>query len=307
MTNPLTSTTEQPQASSSNSCELGCLLKWRQDKLLVRCSSIETHACLIHTLENEQRLTECLKRSPVKLVSLERELGETQLKHWADACEQAGKSVFIQLPSLAELPRKRRPFIWTTKRLIDGITAAFLLLVLSPIMLVLALLVRVSSPGSIFFQQWRVGKRGKLFRILKFRTMVADAEDQHHLVMEDVPGLLHKREDDPRITSLGRWLRKYSLDELPQLINVVRGEMSLVGPRPWALYDAVKISEKQQRRLNARPGITGLWQVKARSHVLDIETINHWDLEYLSNWSIRQDLKLLLMTIPRVLSGFGAH
>lgn len=307
MSDYLTSITKQPQTSGANACDLACMLKWQQDKLLVRRSSIEEHSCLLSTLENQERLIECLKNSPVKLVSLDRDLGEGQLKYWADACEQAGKPVFIQLPSLADLPRKSRPRKWILKRLVDVIFAAVLLPLLSPILLLVALLVRISSPGPIFFQQWRVGKRGKLFRVLKFRTMVADADVQHHEIMADLSGLLHKRDDDPRITPIGRWLRKYSLDELPQFINVVRGEMSLVGPRPWALYDAVRINEKQQRRLNARPGITGLWQVKARSHVLDIETVNHWDLEYLKSWSIRKDLKLLLMTIPKVLSGFGAQ
>jgi lipopolysaccharide/colanic/teichoic acid biosynthesis glycosyltransferase len=136
--------------------------------------------------------------------------------------------------------------------------------------------------------------------------MVVDAEKLHHQVMGDLPGL-HKREDDPRVTRLGRWMRQYSLDELPQLINVLRGEVSLVGPRPWALYDAVRISPEGQRRLNARPGITGLWQVKARAHLLDIEAVNHWDLEYLSTWTLWQDLKLLVMTVPKVLSGSGAY
>ncbi|MEQ9668417.1 heterocyst development glycosyltransferase HepC [Coleofasciculus sp. G2-EDA-02] len=286
-------------------CPHSCMLKWRQNKLLVRRGDVANHPCL-STLENEQRLTECLKRSPVKLVSLDYELGETQLNRWADACEQAGKPVFLRIPSLRELPRKRRPLNWFLKRIIDVLAASFLLLVLSPILLLLAFWVRMSSPGPIFFKQWRIGKRGRFFRILKFRTMVVDAEKQHHQVMGDMPGL-HKREDDPRVTPLGRWMRKYSLDELPQLVNVVRGELSLVGPRPWALYDAVRLSPEGRRRLNARPGITGSWQVEARSTLLDLETVNHWDLDYLRRWSVRQDLMLLLKTVPKVLSGFGAY
>jgi len=282
-----------------------CTLKWRQDKLLVRhCES--ANQPYLPALENQQCLIDCLKRSPVKLVSLDPRIGETQLRFWADACEQAGKKVFLQIPSNPKLPRKRHPLTWYIKRILDWNVTALLLLILSPLILGLALLIRISSPGPIFFQQWRIGKRGRLFRIVKFRTMVVDAEKLHHQVMGDLPGL-HKREDDPRVTPLGRWMRQYSLDELPQLINVLRGEVSLVGPRPWALYDAVRINPEGQRRLNARPGITGLWQVKARACVLDIEVVNHWDLEYLSTWTLWQDLKLLLMTVPKVLSGSGAY
>jgi len=128
----------------------------------------------------------------------------------------------------------------------------------------------------------------------------------HHQVMTDQDGL-HKLENDPRVTSVGRWLRRHSLDELPQLINVLRGEMSLVGPRPWALYDVVRISPDLQQRLNALPGMTGAWQVQARSTQLDISVVNRSDLQYLESWSLRRDFKFLLLTIPKVLSGFGAY
>lgn len=282
-----------------------CTLKWRQGMLLVRCCK-SANQLYLPAIEHKQWLIDCLKRSPVKLVSLDPQLGEVALSFWADACEQAGKKVFLRIPSNLELPRQRHPLAWYIKRILDWNAAALLLLILSPVMLGLALLIRLSSSGSIFFWQWRIGKRGRLFRIVKFRTMVMDAERLHHDVMGDMPGL-HKREDDPRVTPLGRWMRKYSLDELPQLINVLRGDISLVGPRPWAMYDALRLSPESQRRLNARPGITGLWQVKARSYVLDIEAVNRWDLEYLRAWTLWQDLKLLVTTIPKVLSGFGAY
>jgi lipopolysaccharide/colanic/teichoic acid biosynthesis glycosyltransferase len=173
-------------------------------------------------------------------------------------------------------------------------------------MAVIALLVKTSSPGPIFFSQWRVGERGKLFRIIKFRTMVVNAEQLHHQVMGHQTGL-HKLKNDPRVTPVGRWLRKLSLDELPQLWNVLRGEMSLVGPRPWALYDAVRIGVAQRQRLNALPGITGAWQVNGRSHLLDLHLVNSCDLHYLRTWSLWQDLKFLMLTIPKVLTGFGAY
>lgn len=282
-----------------------CTLKWRQGKLFVRRCQSASQPLYLPALENQQWLIDCLKRSPIKLVSLDPQLGEAEVRFWADACEQAGKQVFLRIPSTPDLPKKRHPLTWYIKRILDWNIAALLLLILSPIILGLVLLIGVSSPGPIFFNQWRIGKRGKLFRVIKFRSMVVDAEKFHHQVMGDLPGL-HKLKNDPRITPLGRWMRKYSLDELPQLINVLRGEMSLVGPRPWALYDAVRISSEGQRRLNARPGITGSWQVKARGHLLDIEAVNYWDLEYLRTWTLRQDLKLLLSTLPKVLSGFGA-
>lgn len=284
---------------------LGCALKWRCRQLSVRRSQ-QFSSLYLPALENEQWLVECLQNSSVRLIRIEPELGETKLKFWASACAKADKPIFLRLPPARELPGKRSPFLWQLKRLIDWIAAAVLLLVLSPLMLGLMALVRLSSPGPIFFTQWRVGERGKLFRIFKFRTMVVGAEKLHHQVMGNQIGL-HKREDDFRITPVGHFLRKYSFDELPQLFNVLRGEMSLVGPRPWALYDALRLGKSEQRRLNALPGITGDWQVKARSHLLDLEAVTRCDLEYLHGWSVWRDLKILLMTIPKVLSGAGAY
>ncbi len=283
----------------------GCALKWRCRQLSVRRSQ-QIRSIDLPALENEQWLGECLHNSSVRLIRIEPDLGEAKLKLWAAACAKANKPLFLRLPPAGSLPGKRSPLLWGLKRLIDWIAAALLLLVLSPVMLALMALVRLSSPGPVFFTQWRVGERGRLFRIFKFRTMVVDAEKLHHQVMGNLSGL-HKREDDFRITPIGRFLRKYSLDELPQLFNVLVGEMSLVGPRPWALYDAVRLSKSEQRRLNALPGITGDWQVKARSHLLDLEAVTRCDLEYLHSWSVWRDLKILLMTIPKVLSGVGAY
>lgn len=283
----------------------GYTLSWRQRQLIVKRSQQETPVTL-PPLDRQEWLVECLRRSPVQLVKLELEMGEAELKFWADACERAGKPVYVEVPSTPQLPRKQSPIGWLFKRSIDRAAAALLLLALGPIMLALMLLMRVNSPGPIFFSQWRVGERGKLFRILKFRTMVVNAEKQHHQVMGQQNGL-HKLKNDPRVTPMGRWMRKYSLDELPQLLNVLRGEMSLVGPRPWALYDAVRIDSDLRHRLNALPGITGAWQVEARSTLLDLNLVNQSDLKYLHSWSLMQDLKFLLLTIPKVLVGFGAY
>lgn len=280
------------------------VLKWRQNQLIIRCAQSDQKPYL-PPLESPEWLTACLQRSPVRLVKLPLELSESEIKVWADACANVRKAVFLQIPNLAQIPQKQNRFRWWLKRVIDWSLAAFLLLLFSPLMLALACLVALHSPGPAFYAQWRVGERGKLFRILKFRTMIEGAERLHDRVMADQTGL-HKCETDPRVTPLGRWMRKYSLDELPQLINVLRGEMSLVGPRPWALYDARRMSSDVQHRLNSLPGITGIWQVTARSHLRDLDAANRVDLSYLSNWSLQQDLKIVLMTIPKVLSGSGA-
>jgi lipopolysaccharide/colanic/teichoic acid biosynthesis glycosyltransferase len=241
----------------------------------------------------------------IKLIRVEPEIGESKLKNLADVCHRSEKSVFINLPPAHELPQKNRAMSWTLKRALDWLAALLILMILSPVMMALAAIISTTSAGSIFFYQWRIGESGKLFRIIKFRTMITDADKLHHLVMSGQTGL-HKCEDDPRITRVGRWMRKYSLDELPQLFNVLRGEMSLVGPRPWALYDALRIKGDRKRRLNSLPGVTGAWQVSARSTMLDLDAVTDCDLSYLHNWTLWSDLKILLMTVPKVLSGFGA-
>ena len=259
----------------------------------------------IALFENEEWLADCLKHSPVGQVHLAPDLGEAKLSLWANACKRANKQAFLQIPGDGNLPEGQKALRWQLKRLCDWIAAFFLLSVLSPIFLGLALLIRLTSPGQILFRQWRVGQGGQLFEIFKFRTMVVGAEKLHYQVMCDCQGL-HKRENDPRLHRLGGWMRKYSLDELPQLFNVLRGEMSLVGPRPWALYDALRISPAGWKRLNALPGITGFWQVEARSKLLDLEAVTDCDLQYLRDWSLGKDFAILLKTIPCVLSGFGA-
>jgi len=279
-------------------------LTWRQRKLIVQCAPSESAQVLL-PLHHQPWLIDCLQRSPVTLVKLDLALGEAWLRYWADACQQAGKPAYLRLRQDPNAPVKKYPRLWQLKRGFDWAIAAMLLILLSPIMLCVAALVKFTSPGPIFYKQWRVGERGRLFQIIKFRTMIVGAEQLHHRVMQHQDGL-HKLPDDPRITEIGRWLRKYSLDELPQLFNVLRGEMSLVGPRPWALYDVVRISPDLQHRLNALPGITGAWQVQARSHLRDLNLVNTCDLTYLHSWSLGQDFKVLLLTIPKVLTGFGA-
>ena len=298
---------EQPEPYSSK-----YQLKWRQKSLLVRpmktSFSVKSHSQMtcVHRSDNPQWLVERLRRSPTQRVLLSADLSQVDLELWANAATSVGKATYLRVPNTPELPKKKNWFLWWMKRVIDWSLAALLLVLLSPLMLVLALLIKQQSPGSVFFQQWRTGERGRLFRIYKFRTMVVGAERLHHQVMGDQAGL-HKREDDPRITPIGVWMRKYSLDELPQLLNVLRGDMSLVGPRPWALYDALRIPPEMQHRLSALPGVTGMWQVSARSSVRDLHSVSVQDLTYLRQWSIWTDLNILLKTIPKVLTGFGAY
>ncbi len=291
----------------SGADSLRCVLKWRRKQLLVLRAQQQIPRPHLPPLTNERWLIDCLSHSPIRLVRVDAGVGETELRVWANACEQSGKMLYLRLPNAYSFPHRRVSISWGCKRLLDLSTASLMLLLLSPVMVIIAVLIKLYTPGPIVFQQWRVGQRGKLFRVFKFRTMTVNAEQTHHQVMAgQVSTNLHKRDDDPRVTSLGRWLRKYSLDELPQLFNVLRGEMSLVGPRPWAIYDAVRVRPDMLGRLNALPGITGAWQVEARSHLLDIDMVNDLDLKYLRNWSLAEDIKILLRTVPKVLSGFGA-
>lgn len=193
------------------------------------------------------------------------------------------------------------------KRGIDIAGSLLLLIALSPIWLVAALLVRATSSGPVLFKQTRLGRGGQPFTCLKFRSMVEDAEDRKGtlLHLNEVGGPVFKMRSDPRVTPVGRWLRKLSIDELPQLWNVLRGEMSLVGPRPSLPNEVAQFSSEQRLRLAVRPGITGLWQVSGRSH-LSFEQWMMLDLEYIERRSVLFDTKILLRTIPAVALQRGA-
>lgn len=193
------------------------------------------------------------------------------------------------------------------KNLLDRVVAAFGLLLLAPLLGVVALAVRLSSPGPALFRQRRIGRGGTEFHVVKFRTMYQDAEQRLATLTDrnESDGLLFKIRDDPRVTPLGALLRRTSLDELPQLINVLRGEMSLVGPRPLPVKDS-DFRGEARRRLLVKPGITGLWQVSGRSE-LSWEDAVRLDLYYVENWSISLDLAILLRTVGAVVRGTGAY
>jgi exopolysaccharide biosynthesis polyprenyl glycosylphosphotransferase len=211
------------------------------------------------------------------------------------------------LPFYGFSPTLTRQSVLAAKRLLDIAGAGVLLLVTLPLLLVLALVVKVTSPGPVIFSQERAGFHGRRFRMYKFRTMVRGAEDIRDQVahLNEMSGPVFKAVDDPRLTAVGGLLRKLSLDELPQLLNVLKGDMSLVGPRPLPMYEASRIKGAQRRRLAMRPGITGLWQVAGRNMV-DFDEWMRMDLLYVDQWSLGLDLKILLRTIPVVLSGAGA-
>jgi lipopolysaccharide/colanic/teichoic acid biosynthesis glycosyltransferase len=190
----------------------------------------------------------------------------------------------------------------------DLALALTLLLISMPLMIAIAIAVKATSPGPALFRQLRVGEGGRFFISYKFRSMYVDAEARQDEVahLNEVGGPIFKTRSDPRMTPLGRWLRKTSLDELPQLFNVVRGEMSMVGPRPGLMREVLGYEAWQLERLTVKPGLTGLWQVSGRSD-LPFEEMIRLDQEYIRNWSLRGDVWLLLRTLPAVLSTRGAY
>ncbi|WP_019503762.1 sugar transferase [Pleurocapsa sp. PCC 7319] len=209
--------------------------------------------------------------------------------------------------SISELPIVGIDFL--SKRIFDITFSFILLVVLSLPIMAIALLIKLDSPGAVFYKQTRVGLKGNYFKVWKFRTMVQNAnqlQQQLESKNEINGGVLFKIKDDPRITRVGKYLRKYSLDELPQLFNVLRGEMSLVGPRPLPLRDVEKFAPEHYFRHEVLPGITGLWQVSGRSDT-DSENLFNLDFEYIQNWSLALDFEILLRTIGVVLNSKGAY
>jgi len=194
------------------------------------------------------------------------------------------------------------------KRVMDVIVSALGLVILLPILGLVALAIRIDSPGPIIFKQARVGREGRRFTCCKFRSMAVDAEAELDALRErnEASGPLFKMRDDPRRTRIGRFIRRTSLDELPQLWNVLRGEMSLIGPRPPLPSEVKKYEHWHLRRLEVSPGITGLWQVSGRSG-LTFDEMVLLDVYYIENWSPLLDLRILLKTVPTVLFGSGAY
>jgi exopolysaccharide biosynthesis polyprenyl glycosylphosphotransferase len=242
-----------------------------------------------------------------------------------DSCHQRGVTVVVA-PSTMEILIDRAEFVagesvplftlrppvfegvdYALKRTFDLVLSTVLLVALSPVLLVIAILVKLSSRGPIIYRSVRPGMAGVPFRCFKFRTMREHADQTQDDLepLNESNGALFKIRADPRLTTVGRVLRRFSIDELPQLVNVIRGEMSLVGPRPLPMRDFERLEEWHKKRYLVLPGITGLWQVSGRAE-LEFDDLVRLDFLYLERWSIFLDLSILLKTIPAVLSRRGA-
>jgi lipopolysaccharide/colanic/teichoic acid biosynthesis glycosyltransferase len=204
-------------------------------------------------------------------------------------------------------PYWKSEFRQTVKRGLDVAVAGSLLILFSPLFMFLAIAVRLGSPGRIFYR-WRVvGQEGRPFLSFKFRSMVSNADElkDHLEVHNEMTGPVFKITDDPRVTPTGKWMRRYSLDELPQLYSVLKGDMSLVGPRPPLATEFERFTAYQRQKLSVKPGITGLWQVSGRNQISDFDQWVRLDLDYIRRWSLWLDTKILLRTVIAVFSGSG--
>jgi exopolysaccharide biosynthesis polyprenyl glycosylphosphotransferase len=220
---------------------------------------------------------------------------------WNNPVEYIGQFPTIPLHR-SEVPEVQLIF----KRVFDLIVSAITVMFLSPLLLVIAVAIKMDSTGKVFYYSERIGKKGRVFRCIKFRTMVEDADKRlaEMMHLNEREGILFKISDDPRITRLGRFLRKYSLDELPQFFNVLRGDMSIVGPRPPIGSEVREYKLSHLRRLDVTPGITGLWQVQARQDP-SFDNYISLDVAYIENWSIWLDFHIIMRTIGVVFAGTG--
>ncbi len=212
----------------------------------------------------------------------------------------------VQLLSLSSAPDSELRLFF--KRIFDAVLSFAVLIVFAPVLLCIAAMIRLTSPGPVLFRQTRCGLGGRRFMLYKFRSMINNAEQMRAELhqLNELDGPVFKISDDPRITTVGRWLRRFSLDELPQLWNILRGDMSFVGPRPAVPEEVEQYEDWQRRRLRMRPGLTCTWVLEGRNHV----DFNRWmqlDLTYIDNWSLWLDFKIFVRTIPIVLSGRGAY
>ncbi|MBD1851609.1 sugar transferase [Leptolyngbya sp. FACHB-711] len=219
--------------------------------------------------------------------------------------QQAGHSISLPIGLQVQAPHPSASSV--IKRMIDIVGAIVGLLLLALMFIPIAVVIKLDSPGPIFFRQERFGLRGKTFTLLKFRSMVQNADQLKALVQNEAKGLIFKNEQDPRITRVGQFLRKTSLDEFPQFWNVLMGDMSLVGTRPPTRDEVSRYADRHWLRLNVKPGLTGEWQVSGRSAIKDFEQIVELDLRYQQRWHPLYDLQLIFQTIAVILNRSGAY
>ncbi len=281
---------------------------------------------LLGTLE---QLPELLDREPIdEVVFAIPGADPERFKSALDACDLRGVDVLLTMSSMLpssgakvelasvtgfDMPMLGMSRVPTSqgrllvKRMLDITGSAVGVTLASPVLLVAALGIKLTSPGPVFFRQVRSGRHGRRFTMIKFRSMVVDAEAQRAKLahLNEMDGPVFKIKADPRITRVGRFIRSTSIDELPQLFNVLLGDMSLVGPRPPLPSEVIQYEPWQRRRLSVKPGLTGLWQVSGRNHV-DFDQWMALDLQYIDTWSLWLDIKIILRTVPAVLRGSGA-
>ena len=195
------------------------------------------------------------------------------------------------------------------KRTMDLVLAILATIILSPVMLITALAIKLDSPGPVIFKLKRVGQNGRIFDIYKFRSMCVDAEAKKETLMSqnEMDGFMFKIKDDPRVTKVGKFIRKTSIDELPQLFNVIRGDMSLVGTRPPTMEEVAKYKRGQWRRISIKPGITGMWQISGRNDITNFDEVVELDLKYIDNWTIWLDISILFKTVLVLVTKKGAY
>lgn len=226
------------------------------------------------------------------------------------ACANTISTLFdIEVPLIKTIYLvKSKPIQLKIKRIIDSILSLIAIIVFSPVFVLLIILIKLDSKGPAIFKQTRIGLKGKQFYMYKFRSMVEDAEEkfEHVKSLNHTNPIMFKAKKDPRITRVGKFIRRYSLDELPQVFNVLKGEMSLVGPRPPLPRELKSYKHWHYVRFSKAPGLTGLWQVSGRANIKDFDKVVGLDYEYIRNWNLLLDLKIILKTIPVVISGDGA-
>ncbi|NJL86892.1 MAG: sugar transferase [Leptolyngbyaceae cyanobacterium SM1_1_3] len=236
-------------------------------------------------------------------------LAITAFNHPKDSLSQSATTLAlgqVAVPAVA-LNRKPHPSTFSVaKRFLDIMGALVGLFILAVLFVPVAIAIKIDSPGSVFYSQTRYGLQGKPFQIWKFRSMVSDADSLKKMVRNEAAGLIFKNEADPRITRVGRFLRKTSLDEFPQFWNILMGDMSIVGTRPPTDDEVARYTEHHWRRLDVRPGLTGQWQVSGRSKIKDFEQIVSLDLEYQSLWTPLYDLQIIIRTVLVLVRGTGA-